>query len=321
MIVERYEPIDDWAPQARACLVSERQAEIEMLLDESIARYVDAGGSLADYGFHADDPVAEMTQWCLARFRDPEVSFDPTRLSAPSRSMRIFTEVDYWLSQRSTIEGHRARRRARPIGTRSHAHEAPSNDSEALDVTSFAARLRDGARALRDRTCAALVGWWLRGSRRLRRELLGHDADEGWGKAPAEDLDSAKEMSFMVADSLFRYYALWIGAVDRDGDDAHRACVETWFRPCPNRRRYEVPLDAVRDRLGGHPPRYVSNLRHAGVAALIRACAARARTDADGEILDRLLAGTSLRKSLKERFKVDDTETRAAIDAMAGREP
>ena len=311
-----YEAITDWSKEGRRRLVAERGTHLRALLDEAFTQAVDGGLSLAAFRFAGDDPVTDAVEWCIARFEVMDV--DPSRLHAGSRSLRLFTEVQFWLAQREGAAGFRRATRAQ-ADRRSAAPARCEDVVDALERQQQLDLVRKGVITLRERCCAALVGWWLEGSAELRHALFApQDASEIWPTREAA-FRSPKERSFHIADALFRYYALFAGLVsDEEEPLRHRACVLTWFHPCSDEPPYEVPRTAVRAILREMPSRQMTSLRHEGVRVLIRRCIEHADAALGrGAALDRHLACTSLRASLLHRFKVDDDDLSRRIKALA----
>ncbi len=321
---EPYEPIRDWSADGKRRLVEERGDQLRLLLDEAFTVFVEETRiGLAAFRFHGDDPVGEAVDWCIERFLT--VDIDPSKLRVGSRSLRLFTEARFWLSQREGTAGFRRilMQRAMPIESPERGLP-PSAESRStmgsLDAERFRERLARGLLALRDRCCVSLVGWWLAGTARLRRDIFApEDPAREWdGAVAAEEDFTPKERSFCIADALFRYLALFAGLVRDDGDEPHRACTRTWFSPCEDRRPYEVDRASVCAALGGMRSRTMTTLRHDGVTTLIRQCIELAERPVDdgGLYLEVALARRSLRVSLLERFKISDAGLNASIKAL-----
>lgn len=316
-----YEPIPDWSREGRQRLVEVRGAQLRGLLDEAFTQAVDGGLSLANFRFHSEDPVTEAVEWCIARFE--AVDLDPRLLHLGSRSLRLFTEVGFWLAQREGAEGYRRATREPHAEGHTTSNDAPEDAEDALDGKRQLERVRDGVKALRERCCASLVEWWLEGAADLRRVLFApHDAPDAWSPRDVAE-HSPKARSFHIADALFRYYALFAGLVRYQDDElTHRACVLTWFSPCGEEPPYEVSREAVRAVLHGMPSRQMTTLRHEGVRALIRECVDHAKAALASDVaLDEHLARASLRASVLHRFKIDDDELSRRIKALAKGEP
>jgi len=322
---ETYEPIRDWSVEGRRRLVDEHGVELRLLLDEAFTVFVEKTGiGLAAFRFRGDDPTSEAVAWCIERFLT--VDLDPSKLRAGSRSWRLFTEASFWLSQREGAAGYRriVTRRVAPIEAADRELSPPAEAVPTvlgdLDAERCRERLVRGLRALRDRCCAALAGWWLAGTARLRRDVFApEDPPSDWALAvAAEDDSTSKQRSFFMADALFRYLALLAGLVRDDGDEPHRACVRTWFSPCEDRPPYEVDRARVCAALGGVPSRTMTTLRHDGVTTLIRRCAELAGRPLDDASprLEVTLARHSLRLSLLHRFKIDDAGLVASVEAL-----
>lgn len=319
---EPYEPIRDWSAEGRRRLVDEHGAELRLLLDEAFTVFVERTGiGLAAFRFRGDDPTSEAVAWSIERFLTADI--DPSKLRPGSRSWRLFTEASFWLSQREGAAGYRrivARRAPIEAADREPPAEAALTVLSDLDAARCRERLVRGLRTLRDRCCAALAGWWLAGTARLRRDVFApEDPPSDWASAvAAEDDSTARQRSFFIADALFRYLALFAGFVRDDGDEPHRACARTWFSPCESRPPYEVDRASVCVALGGVPSRTMTTLRHDGVTTLIRRCAELAGRPPDdaGLRLEVTLARHSLRLSLLHRFKIVDAGLVASIEAL-----
>lgn len=320
-----HEPIIDWSREGRARLVQEQGDRMRALLEEAFETFLDDRGvGLAAFRFRTDDPVAEAVEWCVERFQSADI--DPDQLHHGSSSWRLFTEVSFWLSQRETAAGYRRALAHRKEG--SDVEEAPSTDESPetvatrdIDARRVRERIIDGVSALRDTCCAALVGWWLIGSARQRRVWFANDdlVDEWNAALTADHGRTSKERSFHIADALFRYLALFAGLVRRDGDESHRACVQTWFDRCHDEPPYEAPRAAVRAALGGLPSRQMTTLRHDGVTTLIRRCVALTdRSWLEVDPLVNALSQSSLRLSLLHRFKIEDDDLEARIRSLKG---
>jgi len=299
------------------------RALLEAAFETFVAK---AGVGLEAFRFYGDEAVAEAVDWCVDRFRTADL--DPARLHAGSCSWRLFTEVGFWLAQREGKAGYRSALARRAVGALALAWVASADESpEAIasnhvDVRRVRERIVGGVTTLRDTCCAALVGWWLVGSARLRRAWFTDDEPSDlWDTAiAAEHPRNPKARSFHVADALFRYLALFAGLVQRDGaDESHRACVQTWFDRCSNEPPYEVGRAAVRAALSGLPSRQMTTLRHDGVTTLLRRCLALAELPPDdGDPLVRALARSSLRRSLLHRFKIEDAGLTERIHSLKG---
>jgi len=264
-----YEPISDWTRSGRAALVEKRGTELRLLLDTAFTEFCDQQ-DLAAFGFHGDDPIAEAVEWCITEFVRRDL--DPMRLHAGSRSFRLFTEVPFWLSQKV---GARAFQRL--IHVR-HDSAAPIDATEPHDEPSppmSLKRLQEGLartlRELRHRTCADLVGYWLRGTKQLRARLFGW-SEEGDVENPAS---SKTRTSAHVHDARFRFQCLHQGLIDDTAvDPALIAAREMLFRPCTNKVPYRRPARQVAEALPlgvASGPREVRRLCREGSAALVKA--------------------------------------------------
>ncbi len=297
-----YPPITDWSPGARAALVAAQEDTIRWLLDEAFTVFLDEPqASLRAYGFRGDDPVSEAVDFCVARFRDG--SFDGAQIHARDRSFRIFTRVQFWLSQRvgepqrRRIEGQRQRREDADVevedvrGAGTSIEDAPT--CQAVAAT---------AKALCARTCSGVLRYWLRGSAPMRAAWFGHET----ASEVVDDETSAKAQSFYTADALFRFSALLVRLVPESGGVAERACVETWFTPCRDVAPFQVPAEEVARRLGLDSARAATGHRRAGLGSLIRAVLTAAeatvgKVDAIGAVLRQ-----GLRAGLLNAYRLED---------------
>lgn len=322
---EPYEPIRDWSPEGKRRLVEEHGAQLRLLLDEAFTVFVERTGiGLAAFRFSGDEPTNEAVDWSINRFLTANI--DPSKLHPGSQSWRIFTEVKFWLSQREGKAGFQRIVTRRTAPTEAADRERPPADDDTptvpseLDRARIRKRMVQGFITLRDRTCAALAGWWLAGTARLRHDVFApEDPPSEWANAGADaEALTAKQRSFFIADALFRYLALFAGFVRDDGDDSHRACAYTWFSPCENRPPYEVDRESVREAMNGLPSRTMTTLRHDGVTTLIRRCTELAEPlpDDESDPMKLTLARHSLRLSLLHRFKIDDASLVALIKAL-----
>lgn len=321
-----YAPITDWSVEGRRRLVEAQEDAMRVLLEEAFSSLCDrASINLGDFGFGGDSPIEDAAEWSLSRFQTADI--DPAKLHAASRSMRLFTEAEFWLSQRVGAPAYRRIRRreagaAVAMDRVTDTADSSSSDAvlERLSVASQRSRIVAGVRALRDATCASLVAWWLEGATALREAIFepGGDAIE-WTDAVTVEDRSPKQRSFHIADALFRYFALDVELVRRDGggDASHKACVLTWFTRCADEPPYERARADVLTAFEGFRSRQVTTLRHDGLTTLVRRCAdvAKQRVD-DPDAAVRWLARRSLRPSLLHRFKIDDVPLSCALEAL-----
>lgn len=255
-----FEPIADWSPEARRRLVAERGDELRELLDKTFWEF-STTAELAPFGFRGEDPVDEAVAWCIERFSSDK-GVDPGRLW--SRSFELFTQVPWWLSQKVGTNAYR-RIRATQQQPTSSREPADARDAFAPVAASEQAQaLRDFKRAvartlrtLCRRTCPDVVGFWLRGTERLRAHLFRWRG-RGQLSGPAA-ASSASKASKRRADALFRFMVLHQDAL---AEDESVAAVEvTMLSPCENRAPYRVS-----DRLAATDPRVMTPTGR-GVAA------------------------------------------------------
>lgn len=285
-VSDEYDPISDWSREGRQRLVAERRDDILLLLDLAFSDLIDEerGLSLAAFGFRGGDPVEEAALWSLERFANGDL--DPTQLHPSSRTFRIFTEAHFWLAQKAGRGYQRlfgdardAARAARTCGPTGRAGaESEFNEAE----LTFGRELATTLPVLRERTCADMVGFWLHGTKRLRREVFGWSSKAELSEAAASS--SRKQQSLHAHDAMFRFLCCFFALVPaRPEAYAERALVLTCLSGCPNEAPYRVrdrdvvvPLAAP----GVHGPRPVGALRKQGAATLLRRCLGYARDEA-----------------------------------------
>ncbi len=316
-----YAPITDWSREGRRRFLAEHRSDAELLLDQALNQVWEDGFDLRACGFKGDDPVSEAVAWSLDRFC--EADLDSRRIQSESRSLRLFTEAWFWLAQRV---GTRALRRIRNTTRRSRRDVDPSrlpapeaDDAPTGDDDVRRERIAMTLRELSRRCCPALVTWWLEGAVKFRAALFD-DADplavdRVLTEAP---VPTPKQRSLRIADALFRYLALYLGFIDPEGGDlSHRACVRSWFSTCDNRPPYERAKELVMRDLGDLPSRQMTTLRQDGAEALIGRCVeVTARPAEEDESGDGAFARWSLRKTLLERYDVENASIRRDFAAI-----
>lgn len=342
---EEYPTIGDWSVEARRALVGAEGPRIRALLDLAFTEFCDRH-ELSRWGFHGDDPVEEAVEWCVERF-GAEKPIDPGQLPTASRGFRLFTQPEWWLAQKVTTRGHRARlaacRSRRTAGAdvrRRDADDEPSAEpsagregrgstgmsdagrraedrmADALDSTRFPDRLRSTLRVLFRRTCADIVGFWLRGTASWRARMFD------WNEpCSAEEFEVAgKALSFRVHDALFRFQCVFLNLFHTQSESA-QVVVATMFSGVPNAPPYR---QADRDVLGAldgvaaSGPRAVTRLRKAGCADLLVAVMDRLRRFPRGD-LARDLGTASISKTTLWALDIADRgDLVAALEAFIG---
>jgi hypothetical protein len=286
-----YEPILDFDVGARRRLVEARRDEILLLLDRAFSDFVDAEPdvSLAAFGFRGDDPVAEVVAWAVERFAS--ASLDPAQLHPRSRSFRLFTEVRFWLAQKV---GRQAYDHIINAGRRSETSRAAPADDEVAGATTaaleFGAALAGEMPAFRDRTCADLVGFWLVGTKRLRRDWFGW-REAGDVSEEAASL-SKKQRSLYAHDAMFRFLCCLHRLVPAASDARAEFVYElAALSGCPNAPPYRVADRAILPRIAGVAgPRVIARLRKEGAHRLVDACLVRAARVGAASARDHLMA-------------------------------
>ena len=303
---DTYDPIEDWTPDGRRLLVAARGDEIRALLDLAFSDFVDDSRvGLSAFGFRGDDPVTAAVEWSIKRFLSSDL--DSAALHPGSRGFRLFTEVRFWLSQKVGSRGYR-----RILSYRfspGDGEQVPEGDGAGDDedvgatdaaVLAFARELAATLRVLGSRTCAEMIGFWLEGTKVLRREWFGW-RDRG-GLSEVGSRLPKKQRSFYSHDAMFRFLCLFRDLVPAEPDDpAERALVLTTLSPCESSPPYRVSDREIVPHLftvGVRVPRDVGRLRKKGASACLRRCLQRAacsqQADGSGRItaeLTRLSVG------------------------------
>jgi hypothetical protein len=309
-----YRPIPDWSPEGRREIVDRHEVEMVAILEEAFTNFMDEpASSLAAYGFEGDDPVMEAAKWALGRFRDGEL--DSERINSEDRSFRIFTRVNFWLTQKVGILAFRRLHgvKARIQNGGEAATELATQGSVVVEREAPLAVVQV-LRRLANQTCASMVGFWLQGTEKMRSHWFDWQV-----KTPAPPADlSPKDRSLSVADALFRFAVLFTSLVPKGDDPAAKACLLTWFSPCEDRHPYRVSEAVVAKQLSLESPRAAERLRHKGMVELIRiVLSAAERTvevrvrDVDGAILR-----SSLRKGLLNAYKIEDSEITRRLEIL-----
>lgn len=282
-----YEPISDWSREGRRRLVAKRRDYILLLLDAAFSDLVDEERdlSLAAFGFRSEDSVEEAILWSLERFENGDL--DPAQILPSSRSFRLFTEAHFWLAQkagrgyrrligdaRGTAQVARNREPTGSVGAESDLNEARLAFGQELVTT---------LQVLLDRTCADMVGFWLHGTKRFRRDVFGWPSQAELSGAAASS--SRKQKSLHAHDAMFRFLCCFFALVPAKPEaHAERALELTCLSGCPNKAPYRVDDRDVVESLaapGVHGPRPVGALRKQGAADFLRRCLERAQHEAE----------------------------------------
>jgi hypothetical protein len=286
-----HELIEDFSPAARADLVAARGDEIRLLLDCAFSDFVDAEPdvSFATFGFRGDDPITDAVSWAIERFASADL--DVSRIPPRSRSFRLFTEVRFWLAQRAGREGYHhlmagARRLVPPAPDDTQADAVNANAVS----SAFGDELAGELPAFRDRTCTDLVGFWLAGTSRMRRDWFGWRAT-GELSGAAEHL-SKRQRSIYSHDAMFRFLCCFHELVPvASAGRAVLAFQLTSLSGCPNEPPYRVAEREIVDDaadLGG--VRELARLRREGARQLLHRCLDLARVQDAVTMRDRLAA-------------------------------
>jgi hypothetical protein len=315
-----YESIEDFGVEARTRLIDTRGDEIRLLLDSAFSDFVDAEPdvSLAAFGFHGDDPIADAVRWAMDRFASADL--DVSRIHPGSRSFRIFTEVRFWLAQKAGRRGYdQILTGVRRLVARS-ADDDATTDAGAVSAATcaFGEELAGELPRFRDRTCADLVGFWLAGTKRARRDWFG------WRTlgeiSDAADRLSKKQRSVYTHDAMFRFLCCFHRLVAPTGAaGADLAFLLTTLSGCPNEPPYRVADRQLVDRgLGG--VREIARLRKEGAQQLLHRCVDLAGVETTASMRDQL-AATFTRISLglttlHALGMEDDQALRRALDRV-----
>jgi hypothetical protein len=320
---EKYEPIEDFSREGRQRLVEERGDEIRLLLEEAFTAFLDAEPDigLAAFGFRGDDLVSVAVEWAATRFATGDL--DPAKLSNGSCSFRLFTEVRFWLSQKAGRQGYHhilaAAKRARSAAP---PEELPAAGADPKpDVLDFGRALAGTLPSFHERTCADLVGYWLEGTKRLRRDWFAWHARGELSEAA--ERSSKKQRSIRTHDAMFRFLCCFLRLVPAASKAAADLALEfTSLSGCPNRPPYRVPDRDVCGKLarfGVRGPRQVSAFRKQGARSFLHRCLDRAHADIDTARGRRTSALTrkSLSPTTLHALEIeDDVALRARIDEM-----
>lgn len=282
-----YELISDWSREGRRRLVAKRRDYILLLLDAAFSDLVDEerGLSLAAFGFRSEDPVEEATLWSLERFENGNL--DPAQILPSSRSFRIFTEAHFWLAQKAGrgyphLIGD-TRKAARAVKNREPTERVCAESDLNEAVLAFSRELAAVLPVLLKRSCADMVGFWLHGTKLLRREVFGWPSQAELSEAAAGS--SRKQKSLHAHDAMFRFLCCFFALVPAKSDaHAERALELTCLSGCPNKAPYRVDDRDVVESLaapGVHGPRPVGALRKQGAADFLRRCLERAQHEAE----------------------------------------
>lgn len=329
MRAEAYDPIDDWSREGRWLLVETRGDEIRALLDLAFSGFIDDEPTgLSAFGFHGDDPVSQAVEWAIDRFLASDL--DPGKLHPGSRSLRLFTEVRFWLSQKVGRQGYTrilaaaSSPEALRVETIAAGEEQDNERSDTIHaaMAALGRKLSRTLSSLNSRTCADIVGFWLEGTKALRCRWFGW-RDRGEISEGGMRL-SKKQRSFYAHDAMFRFLCCFHDLVPIDSDAlATRTLELTTLSPCENVPPYRVLDRDVAPRLvafGVKGPREVARLRKEGACACVRRCLERAASG-ESESVGERLSGELTRRSLGPTTLhalgiEDDVALREQMDAV-----
>lgn len=231
-MADEYPVITDWSAAGRRTVVETQGEVLRLLLDTAFTAFLDRR-SLSAFGFDTTDPVAQAVEWCLHRFVTADI--DPSKLHPESRSLRLFTEVGFWLAQK--VGAGNVRR----ILSRATAEPEPSFEQSAqqelptqreLTCQAVATRLGATLQQLGERTCADLVGFWLEATETERAEWFGWQTP-GCVSEPAAGR-SKKDRTLFRCDAQFRFQCLHRELLSLTGNLARDIVAQTLLSPCPN---------------------------------------------------------------------------------------
>lgn len=299
-----HEPIVDWSVEGRRRLVEERGDEIRLALDEAFTDFLDESEiGLRAFGFRADDPVSEAVEWCVARFGDGDLN--PGRLRTGSASFRLFTEVEFWLSQKV---GGQAYRRIRAVRREERDVERLASAPEQRTLAGFGRALGATLERLRDRTCAALVEFWLFGTRALRSKWFGWDES---GTVPEVSL---KARSFHAADAQYRFAAIFEDVL-ATSTPAREVAIRACFSGCTDAPPYRATDAEIRGSFPKLPAHELSRHRVQGLAEILSTLLDHAEAEVDEmeDGLRRELLRRTLTPSLLHAHHLEDPALHSRI--------
>lgn len=341
-----YPVIEDWSVEGRRALIEREAPRIRALLDQAFTDFCD-DYELSRWGFRGDDAVAEAVEWCVERFC-AEKPIDPEKLEAGSRSFRLFTQPDWWLAQKATSRGHRARKAVPVLDRAAHSsgcHDPDGGDvgpadrgpgsegrgssgradagrraedrvADALDAKRFPERLRSTLRSLFARAAADLVSFWLIGTEAWRARTFG------WSDPIPEPQVEAngKALSFRVHDALFRFQCIFLDLLE-PGSESRRVVIATMFSGAPNEPPYRKADREVLRTLDGVEAsgvRAVTRLRKDGSGELLLAILARVRRFPQGDHARDLGAESISKTTLWALEIADRSDLREAVESFVG---
>ena len=285
-----YELIEDFSAAARRQLVEARGDEIRLLLDSAFSDFVDAqpGVSLAAFGFRGDDPIAEAVSWAMDWFASTDL--DMYRIHGRSRSFRIFTEVRFWLAQKAGRKGYSSLVGAPRLVQPDPEDTRTEAGAEANATSAFGDELAGTLPGFRDRTCADLVGFWLAGTKRLRRDWFGWRA-----RAKPPTLPSISRRGSAASTRTTPCSAS--SAASTRSRSPRRWSARSWHFSSPVSPAARTSLriasrsaELVRGGAGLGRARDVARLRREGARHLLHRCLALAGTEGAVAMRDRLAA-------------------------------
>lgn len=269
---DRFEPIADWSPAGRRQLVTERRDELRTILLIAFEDAAERYGGLAQFGFRNEDSVAEAADWTLRFFATADL--DPAKL-AP-HTWELFSRPWLWLAMRVGRERFRRITERRESVALDDLRVSPSTASPTVPTAGAGPgakrRLATTLRELRRRTCASIVGHWLRGTERLRAKYFDWASTES-GEFEPDRETSKKTRSFHAHDAQFRFQCIDRGLIrDDEASPSLIAVRESMFQPCAESPPYRRPDEEVArilppERVTG--PRAIGMLRRDGLGALV----------------------------------------------------
>ena len=326
MVAEmEYQIISHWTQEARARLVAEQGDEIRLLLDEAFFQFADSHG-LAAFGFRQSDPIHEAVEWTVERFSHGNLK--PEKIQ--DRSFRLFTKPSFWLAQKVGLQAYKCRMAELNGGldyqikqTLYFEHFAAQREGRSAEVVlkQVGQKLAGALRVLRRRTCADLVGFWLRGTESLRKRLFGWK-DSGSISPDGEKRSRSQKTSHRY-DALFRYFSIFHQLINkRSVTQEDRASLLGLFTPCENTPPYRNPDEAIAAELGLKGGRQAAQARKKGTTALLARCLERVEREpaTEEEHLYHLFALGSFRTSTAGALKVTDTDLKERLKRLPTKE-
>lgn len=311
---EHSDEITDWSVEGRREYVERRRDAIRWTLWESFSMFNDdpQNPPLSAFGFRGDAPEESAVEFVLERFQSD--GFDGSRIWREHRSMKLFTRVPFWLQQKVGEQAYGARlgewsgRSAETPHFAEAAVETPATVADAARHDTALKRMSDSLRALRERTCAPLVGEWLGASTRLLK-AMGLLASPTKAAAFERSSDGVKptERSLRRADALFRYLVLYLELLDGHNDRDNHVLEAELLAGTPDDPPYRVNASVVAACFGLPHWKAVAQARNRAILVLLDRALSVA--ESDEQSFEVAVARFSCKASLLHRYKIENGPT------------